>query len=127
MNPTAVLSKRENEITELLAWGLTYKEVANRLFLSVRTVETTAKNSKKKAEVTTINGLSAWFFCTHFNISLELSPLKRSLVAMTFLLIWLPFEFSTHADALRSTRGRRVRTEEVRTRSGRRNELTIEF
>lgn len=127
MNATATLTHRENEIAELLAWGATYKDIANRLYISTRTVETTARNVKNKVGVTKVNELSAWWFCTHFNISITLSPLKRNIIAMFFLIVFLPFEFSTHSNALRT---RRTRTEESRTREERRNEednLTIKF
>lgn len=126
MNQSATLTKRETEITELLAWGSTYKDVANRLFISTRTVETTARNVKSKVGVTKVNELSAWWFCTHFNIPLTLSPLKRGIISVFFLLVFLPFEFSTHSEVLRNGR---ARTEESRTREVKSEEdyLTIDF
>ena len=75
------LTKREAEIAELLAWGATKKDVANRLFVSERTVENHTRNIYEKTGVTKINELSAWWFCTTFNISFDLSPLKRSAIA----------------------------------------------
>ena len=39
MIATATLTKRENEVTKLIAWGATKKEVAQKLFISERTVE----------------------------------------------------------------------------------------
>ena len=77
----AILTKRETEIAELLAWGATKKDVANRLFVSERTVENHTRNIYEKTGVTKINELSAWWFCTTFNISFDLSPLKRSAIA----------------------------------------------
>ena len=44
MKLNAELTKRENEVAELLAWGAAKKEVADRLFISTRTVENTARN-----------------------------------------------------------------------------------
>lgn len=35
----ALLSKRETQVAELLAWGASKKEVASKLFVSTRTVE----------------------------------------------------------------------------------------
>lgn len=40
----ALLSKRETQVAELLAWGASKKEVASKLFVSTRTVEDTARN-----------------------------------------------------------------------------------
>lgn len=44
MKLNAELSPRETEIAELLAWGASKKETADRLFISPRTVENTARN-----------------------------------------------------------------------------------
>lgn len=43
-----VLSPREEEIARLLAKGIPYKEIADKLFISVRTVETHRKNILEK-------------------------------------------------------------------------------
>lgn len=45
------LSKRETEILQLVAKGKTAKEIANQLFVSVRTVETHRSNILKKLDV----------------------------------------------------------------------------
>lgn len=122
MNTTVTLSKRESEIAELIAWGATKKEVANQLFRSPRTIEATVRNIYSKTGVTKANELSAWYFCTHFNISFELSPLKRSLVASIFLTLICTSEFLGHANTLRNRapRSRRAeRIEETRVRSRR--------
>lgn len=39
MKLNAKLSKRESQIAELLAWGASKKEVADKLFVSTRTIE----------------------------------------------------------------------------------------
>ena len=123
MNSQAILSRREAEIAELVSWGGTVKDVSNRLYISPRTVETTIRTIYKKTGVTKVNELSAWFFCTHFNISFELSPLKRQLVAVLFLLLFVPSEFISNQIALRSMR----RVEETRVaRRGKEDYITIE-
>ncbi len=45
------LSSKESEILELIAEGLTTKEIADKLFISTRTVETHRANMIKKLEV----------------------------------------------------------------------------
>ena len=47
MKLSAELSRRENEVAELLAWGASKKEVADKLFISTRTVENTAHSTGK--------------------------------------------------------------------------------
>jgi len=45
------LTKREREILKLIADGLSYKEIGNELFISVRTVETHKNNILQKLEL----------------------------------------------------------------------------
>jgi DNA-binding NarL/FixJ family response regulator len=47
------LSKREREIVDLLAQGLTGEQVAERLFLSPETIKTHIRNAMSKLEATT--------------------------------------------------------------------------
>lgn len=112
MNTNATLTRRESQITELIAWGATYKDVSNLLSISPRTVENTVRSAKEKTGVTKVNELSAWYFCTHFNISFNLSPLQRSIIALVFLMLWLPYEFTTHPDVLTTVRSRRIECRE---------------
>jgi DNA-binding CsgD family transcriptional regulator len=86
MSTDAPLTKRESQIAELIAWGAAKKEIASQLYISERTVENTARNIYAKTEVSKANELSAWWFCTNFNIPFDLSPLQRR---MSFLLILL--------------------------------------
>ena len=44
----AVLSSREREVLQLIAEGLTAKEIAARLFLSIKTIETHRRNIMQK-------------------------------------------------------------------------------
>lgn len=106
MNATATLTKRESEIAELIAWGATKKDVANKLFISERTVENHSRSIYEKAGVTKSNELSAWWFCTRFHISFNLSPLKRSLAAFALLMILIPREivYDTNVLMFRSKR-----------------------
>jgi DNA-binding NarL/FixJ family response regulator len=49
--PVHLLSKRENELLELLAKGYRYKEIADKLFLSIETIRTHIRNIYRKLEV----------------------------------------------------------------------------
>lgn len=50
---SAVLSRRENEILQLLAKGFRYKEISAQLFISVETVRTHIRNIYEKLQVKT--------------------------------------------------------------------------
>ena len=90
MNRAAKLTKRETEIAELFAWGASKKDIANRLFISERTVENHARNIYEKTGCEKVNELSAWWFCTTFHISFDLSPFKRKFIAWCMLAVLLP-------------------------------------
>ncbi len=126
MKTDAILTKRETEIAELFAWGATKKEVAQRLFISERTVENHTRNIYNKTGCSKVNELSAWWFCTRYHISLSLSPLKRSIIATILIILIIPQIFNTDNIVLRA------RTSSIRVVRARRkgddsniNELTI--
>ena len=121
MNSNATLTHRESQIAEFLAWGGTKKEIATRLFISSRTVENTARSIYEKTGVTKVNELSAWYFCTHFHISFTLSPLAKSVIAVSMLLLFSIYELHPEQDMLRASRCRRT---ECRTTRSRKNEST---
>ncbi|MBO8473522.1 MAG: helix-turn-helix transcriptional regulator [Bacteroidetes bacterium] len=114
------LTRRESEIAELFAWGASKKEVAERLFISERTVENHARKIYEKTGVSKVNELSAWWFCTKFHISFDLSPLKRKIIA-TMLLVFMIPQFVDFDNAAIRTRTSTCRTVRV-TRSRRKTE-----
>ena len=54
------LPRRELEVLRLLARGYTYKEIAERLFISVKTVETHASNILRKTQTSNRHQLTRW-------------------------------------------------------------------
>lgn len=114
------LTKRESEIAELFAWGASKKEIAERLFISERTVENHARKIYEKTGVSKVNELSAWWFCTKFHISFDLSPLKRKIIA-TMLLVFMIPQFVDFDNAAIRTRTSTCRTVRI-TRSRRKTE-----
>lgn len=116
MNRNITLAKRENEVAECVAWGGSYKETASLLQISVYTVDNTIRKIKEKLGLNKINEISAWWFCTHHNISFELSPFVREKVSLVLLCIFLGGEAAIITDSTYTVRrSRRTRTE-YRTR-----------
>lgn len=110
------LTKRESEIAELFAWGASKKDVANRLYISERTVENHTRNIYEKTGCSKVNELSAWWFCKTFNISFDLSPLKRKFIAIAFVVLMIPQIFNTDSVAIQRMRTRSYRITRVRRR-----------
>jgi len=54
------LTAREHEILLLIARGYTYKEIAARLHLSVKTIETHVSSVLRKLQLTNRNELTRW-------------------------------------------------------------------
>lgn len=108
----AELTKRENEVAELLAWGAAKKEVADRLFISTRTVENTARNIYAKTGVKKATELCVWWFCKKCGVPTSLDPLKRAFYALVLLAIFIPRELTGNGDLFRA--GRRM-TKTTRT------------
>lgn len=122
MNVLAKLTNREIEIAELFAWGASKKEVANHLNISERTIENHARNIYEKTGCGKVNELSAWWFCTKFNISFDLSPLKRTVFSLVFLAIITPQILSMDDDIVRM-----FRTKTISTRCGRTSRRRFDF
>jgi DNA-binding NarL/FixJ family response regulator len=55
-----LLSPREQEVMRLLARGYAYKEIARRLTISIKTVETHASNVLRKLQVSNRHELTSW-------------------------------------------------------------------
>lgn len=54
------LTRREKEVLRLLARGYTYREMAERLFISVKTVETHVSNILRKTQQSNRHALTRW-------------------------------------------------------------------
>ena len=104
------LSEREAQIAERIAWGASQKEVACDLGISRYTVDNILRRIYQKLHIGKINELSAWWFCTHFNISFELSPRKRTIGAVALLILVILNDF-TSGDTYCRNRSRKARTE----------------
>lgn len=120
MNPRAKLTRRELEVAELLAWGASKKQVAIHLFISIRTVENHTRNIFEKTGCKSVSELSAWWFCTEYNIPFSLSPLARTRLTVMLLCSFFIGEYAQNSEFYRRVQ----RTEESVVRRIRRREET---
>lgn len=110
MNLLASLTKRENQVAELLAWGASRKEAADQLNIATNTVLTISRSIFRKVGIQKATELSVWWFCRHFGISLALSPVKRRFGAAILLLLFVMATLHDRPEIVR--RGRRLRESE---------------
>lgn len=111
------LTKRETQVAELLAWGAEKKRVAEKLFISVHTVENTARNIYSKLEIQKATELCVWWFCTRFDIPASLSPLRKALVSVLLIALLGVYEYCGY-DVVRTSGGQAERVLRI-TRSKR--------
>lgn len=116
---TSNLTKREDQISELVAWGAAKKDISRLLFISEHTVDKHIRNIYEKTGCTKINELSAWWFCNHFNISVSLSPLVTKIVSIVLLFIFTYGEIQETSQITSPRTQVRARTERVMSRSRR--------
>lgn len=95
------LGQRELQVVQFVAWGASQKEVADELGISYRTVDNTIRHAKEKLGLQKSTELAAWWFCTTFGISFQLSPLRRKILAVCLLLLFLVSEVATHRNFCR--------------------------
>lgn len=123
----AELTKRESEIAELFAWGASKKDIANRLYISERTVENHTRNIYDKTGCSKVNELSAWWFCTKFHISFDLSPLKRKAISMMLIALMIP-QIMNYDNKMIRVRNNTCRVVRVRARRKSENDFaTFDF
>ena len=126
MRLSAQLTSRETEIAALLAWGASKKEVADRLFISTRTVENTARSIYVKTGVQKATELCVWWFCAKCGVPTSLDPLKRAFIAGMMLFIFLPYELCSNGDSYRTGKAERTAQRACRGRRGEKdNELNL--
>ena len=73
----APLSRRETEVAELVAKGLTNREIATRLFISERTVESHVEQIRNKLGFTSRTQIAAWMVEARLKQSTPVLPVGR--------------------------------------------------
>ena len=127
MKLNAKLSKRESQIAELLAWGASKKEVADKLFVSTRTIENTARNIYAKIGIQKATELCVWWFCTTCGVPVSLDPLKRAFIAVVLLIAFVPRELTSFDDIFRVGRRARITRVVGAARRGSESDDSINF
>jgi len=85
----AILTRREFQMVELTAFGLAQKEIADKLALSIHTVDITIRHAKEKLHLQKSTELTAWYFISNYKISLNISPITRAMLSFSFLSLML--------------------------------------
>lgn len=111
MNLKAKLGSREFEVLECIAWGASQKETASFLGIALRTVDNTVRKIKLKTGLQKAAELSAYFFCTQFNISFDLSPVARMKLATGLLVLFVFTGIDFKPSQIFVSRNRRARIE----------------
>ena len=99
-------------MAERIAWGASQKEVADDLGISRYTVDNILRKIYQKLHIGKINELSAWWFCTTFGISFDLSPLKRTIGALGLMVLFVAGEVHQDWHVCRY-RAERMRVERI--------------
>ena len=113
-----MISPREMQVAELLAWGFTNKEISRQLFVSGETVKTHRKNIYEKLQLHNLADLTRWYFAETNNLNFGMKPVLKRIIVAFFLTLTVAIEYF-HIDAMR-TRTVRAKTEIVSRAKGRR-------
>lgn len=110
MNLDAKLTVQEERVISLVAWGASYKMVADKLCKSVHTVVNQVRSASEKIGITP-GELPAYWFCKHPGLTFDLSPIKRKGGAIILLVLFSVNLIDLHDPiARRSRRGWRTET-----------------
>jgi DNA-binding CsgD family transcriptional regulator len=107
------LTRSEFEIAQRIALGQSKKEVAYYTHRSVYTVETTVKNIYSKLGFNKVSDLVLWYCGQHFGISLQITELKKKIIATCLLLLIAVDLFNIDTEMIRSRRVRSRRRQEI--------------
>lgn len=111
------LSSREMQVTEMVAWGLTEKEIANKLFVSPLTVNTHKKHIYRELGICKDTDLTRWYFFKEYGISAA-NPFIKAAVGAFFLAVSV-FSIMESHELLRVFRPTNMTARSITVRSNR--------
>lgn len=112
------LTNREMEIADLMAWGCSTEEAADKLQISPFTVKNTLRKIYEKLGFNKVNELCAYVFCQKYGVDAEndrIGNVRKAVMSVAMLSLFV-FHIFVSNDLFRS---RRIRT--------RRNEVELIF
>lgn len=113
------LTPREREISELVAWGSSHKEIADKLHRSPSTIGNTLRKLYEKLGINKESELAAVVFCSKYGVDPENDPIgnvKRAISSLALLSLLIFQTLIGHDTTMRPTRtvrARRARTEQT--------------
>lgn len=127
-----VLTNREKEIAKLISWGASAKEIAEIIDISNETVREHIKHIKFKIGINKMTEISAYMFCTEYNVPSHLDKIGRIKKIVSTLVCVFAFALVEYqqVDFIRTTATRAIARNSVRSTRIRRgkdnNYLTYE-
>lgn len=117
-----VLTNREKEIAELISWGASAKEIAAIFDISDETVREHIKHIKFKIGINKMTEISAYIFCTEYDVPSSLDRIgriKKIISTLVCVFAFLLVEYQ-QVDFVRTTAVRTVNRNSVRSTRSRR-------
>jgi hypothetical protein len=106
------------DVADLYAWGNTKKEIAMKRGKSFYTIDQQVRTLFEKAGVRKDTEFTAWYFCSRFCISFDLSPLKKTIISACFLALFsITFLHETDCFRVRASRSFRTSQRNLRRRT----------
>lgn len=96
------LTRREYEIAELIALGLTPSEIAENLFIAKYTVDNHIKSIREKLNISSMLKIAPWYYSQRFHFSIAISKSKAQIIALVLLMLILPYELISREDIIRT-------------------------
>ena len=83
------LTRRQNQIAGLAACGLAKKEMADRLGTKYGTINSLLDRVYKNTGTSKLNELGSWWINKVFNLEIDFDQLQRSIIALSFLALFI--------------------------------------
>jgi DNA-binding CsgD family transcriptional regulator len=127
-NTEKTLSPRERDVLQLISWGLSQKEVADRLHISRFTVDVHIKNMKAKTGLQKATELECAFLYHKYNLPLiDLPENIRRVIAAALLALSMFTAVLHTTDMLRVMRTPRSTTTNLARRGKTRRKDEFQF